>query len=220
MKNYYKISVGQFGYPQPEDKYGKITYSLDNGCPTCWVGHEQKNAFRFGKSLKRLKKQITGLHWVFDQVFVREIVKTTFEKENLTGINYSVPVYNKTGEPIPEFYQLRVDTILSAALLNDDLNTEICEYPKNEKTIKFLKAIESKLIEGPFCGQKKYNFPQGQILKFSKEAFIGQPDFVRTYEWFGSGGSANRPILVSERVKEIIEHNMFKGASFNKVALV
>lgn len=219
MNNYYHISTGQFGYPQPESKYGKVTYSKKEGCPTCWIGHQQIEEFRFRGEPKPLKNQITGLNWVFDQIFVREIVKTVIEAEKFTGVEFSSPVYNKNKESIPEFYQLRINTVLPPALLNKDLGTEICEFPKDEKMVKFLKANGSKLVEGPFCGQLKHNFPQGQVLTFSKEVFDGQPDFVRTHEWFGSGGSANRPILVSERVKELFENKMFKGAFFKKIEL-
>ena len=220
MKNYYHITTAQFGYPQPESKYEKITYSSADGCPTCSIGLKQISEFRFRGAPKPLKKQITGLNWVFDQVFVREIVKAVFEREQVTGLTFSTPLFHKNGLPIPEFYQLRVDTVIAPALLNTDLGTERCELPRDEKTVKFLMANGSKLVEGPFCGQLKYNFPQGQTLAFKKEAFGRQPDFIRTHEWFGSGGSANRPILVSETVKELIEENKFKGAFFEKVELI
>lgn len=219
MNNYFHISTVNFGYPQPESKYNSITYSDKVGCPTCWIGHQQIDEFRFRGEPKPLKNQITGLNWVFDQIFVRKIVKTVFEEERFTGVEFSSPVYNKNKKPILEFYQLRINTVLKPSLLNMDLGTEICEFPKNEKSAKFLKTNRSKLVEGPFCGQLKYNFPQGQVLTFKKEVFDGQPDFVRTYEWFGSGGSANRPILVSERVKEVIEEKMFKRAFFEKLEL-
>ena len=220
LKKYYHITTGQFGYPQPENSYEKITYSTDEGCPTCSIGHKQINEFRFRGEPKPKKSQITGLNWVFDQIFVREIVKSTFETKELTGVEFSSPVYNKNGESIPKFYQLRINTILPASLLNTDLGTEVCEYPKDKKMVKFLKKNGSRLVEGPFCGRLKYNWPQRQqILTFKKDAFYRQLDFVRIYEWFGSGASANRLILVSESVKETIENNMFKGAFFKKVEL-
>ena len=219
MRDYYHISTGQFGYPQPENSYRTSTYSTDEGCPTCEIGKVQSNPFRFRGEPKPTKNHITGLNWVFDEIFVRQVVKAIFEQEGLSGISFNVPVDHKSDQPIPEFYQLSIQTVLPPSLLNENLGIEICEYPKDEKTIKFLKANGSRLVEGPFCGNKKFNFPQGQTLTFKKEAFADAPDFVRTYEWFGSGGSASRPILVSENVKNIIEQKMFKGAFFNKIEL-
>lgn len=79
--------------------------------------------------------------------------------------------------------------------------------------------MDSPLVKGPFCGQIKYNFPQGQRMSFNMEAFENAPDFIRTYEWFGSGGSSNRPILISEKVKNIIEKNKWRGAFLDPIEL-
>ena len=219
MTNYYTISTGQFGYPQPEDNYEELTYSPNLGCQTCQIGNSQISEFRFRGTPKPLKNDFTGLNWVFDQIFARQKVKNLFEEEGISGIEYTIPVDHKTGTNIPEFYQLRVGTILPPSLLNTDLKSETCEYPKNDKMLSFLITNGSRLVKGPFCGNSKFNFPIGQTLKFKKEAFINQPDFLRTFEWFGSGGSGNRPILVSERAKKIIESNKLRGVQFEPVEL-
>ena len=112
MKNWYHIQTGQFGYPQPEDYYEEITYETSNACLTCNIGLEQKNEFRFKSEPKAKHSQILGLNWVFDQIFVRQIVKEVFEKEKVTGITFSQPVNNKTGFQIQGLYQLRVDNIV------------------------------------------------------------------------------------------------------------
>jgi len=42
--------------------------------------------------------------------------------------------------------------------------------------------------------------------------YVAGPLTVKTHEWFGSGGgSAGRPILISQRVKHIIERMKWKG---------
>jgi hypothetical protein len=221
MNNWYHIRTGQFGYPQPEDDLGylKLTYEPNIGCPTCNIGISQNNPFRFRTEPKAKNSQFLGLNWIFDQIFVREEVKAEFEKNGITGINFSRPIFHKSEKEMETIYQLHVDTILPEALIGNNLTVEKCEYPTDKKMLKFLKANGSKLVEGPFCGELKYNFPQGQKLRFDKEVFNNLPDFVRTNEWFGSGGSANRPILISEKVKNLIELNKWRGAFLDQVEL-
>jgi hypothetical protein len=223
LTNWYHITTGQFGYPQPESNFGYIdkTYDTSNACLTCSIGLQQKDEFQFRSEPKAKHSQFIGLNWVFDQIFVRQIVKDIFEQEKITGLNFSQPVINKTGLSVEGIYQLRVDNLISSGLSTENLKTESCELPKDKGTLKFLKANNSKLAEGPFCGQTKYNFPQGDNnLKINSPAFEGQPDVVRLGYYFGSGGSANRPILVSERIKELIERERWRGAFLNQVELL
>lgn len=224
MNNWYQIGTGQFGYPQPEDTYEEIIYDSTNACLTCNIGLEQKNEFRFKSEPKAKHSQFLGLNWVFDQIFVRQIVKDVFEKEEVTGITFSQPVINKTGIQIQGLYQLRVDNIVNEGLFTDNLKTEICECPKDEKMVKFLLSVgsgKSKLVEGPFCGQTKYNFPQGDnCIKLKLEAIKNKTDFVRLGYYFGSGGSANRPIIISDKVKQIIEREKWRGAFLKQIKLL
>ena len=96
----------------------------------------------------------------------------------------------------------------------------VMEYTDNS-SLKFLTAIKSKLVEGHFCGRTKYNFPQGDNhLKIKSAAFNNKNDFIRLDYYFGSGGSANRPILVSERIKQIIDREKWRGAFLQQIELV
>lgn len=220
--NWYHIVTGQFGYPQPADDFGYLqeTYIPHAGCPTCNRGKIQNKPFRFRSEPKAKHSQFIGLNWVFDEIFVREPVKSVFEKNGITGIRFSRPVFHKSGKELETIYQLHVDTVLPPDLVADDLTTETCEYPKDKKERKHLKAIGSKLAEGPFCGAVKYNFPQTSKMRFEASCFAGQPDMVRTHEWFGSGGSANRPILLSQKVKNLIDQYQWRGAFLNEIELV
>ncbi len=223
MPNWYHITTGQFGYPQPESDFDYIykTYDTSKACLTCSRGLQQKDEFRFRSEPKAKHSQFMGLNWVFDQIFVRQIVKDIFEQEKISGLNFSHPIINKTGLPVEGIYQLRVGNLISSGLSTENLKTETCELPKDKSTLKFLKANNSKLAEGPFCGQTKYNFPQGDnFLKIKSPVFEGQPDFVRLDYYFGSGGSANRPILVSERIKQLIEKEKWRGAFLQQIQLV
>ena len=189
---WYLINTGQFGYSQPEETYLEDTYDLTAGCPTCENGKALKNAFRFRSEPKAKHSQFLGLNWVFDEVFVREVVKNVFEEHRITGVDFVRRVRHKTGEALDTIYHMRVGTILPPALRTDGLRTEKCEMPKDPVMIKFLKANGSRLVKGPLCGSVKFNYPQGnenQIIMHAS-AFVSSPDIVRMHEWFGGGGSA------------------------------
>lgn len=217
--NWYFISTGQFGYPQPENDFGylNLTYDSTVGCPTCGVGKSQCKPFRFKSEPNAKNNQFLGLNWVFDQIFVRDVVKVEFERNGITGVGFSRPILHKSEKELETIYQTHVDTILPKALIGDNLTTETCKYPTDKKSLKFVETIGSQLVKGPFCGKLKYNYPQGQKMVFDTKAFRNLPDFVRTHEWFGSGGSASQPILISEKVKNLIESNKWRGAFLQQV---
>jgi len=216
---WYLAFTGQSGYPQPEDRYLEETYDLGAGCPTCQVGKKLKRAFRFKSEPKAGHSQFLGLNWVFDEVFVRDGVKNVFEEEGITGVEFARPVRHKTGEPLETVYHMRVGTVFPPALRADGLNTEKCEMPTDPATIRFLTANGSKLVKGPFCGAVKFNYPQGVQMRLAATPFAAAPDIVRMNEWFGSGGSAGRPVLMSQRVKDLVERMKWKGLTFNPIRI-
>ncbi len=220
--NWYRIGTRQFGYPQPEDTYLEMTYDLSGACRTCGIGKKLKNPFRFSFEPKARQNQFIGLNWVFDEVFVLDMVKAVFEKEGVTGVEFVRPVRHSTGEPLETIYHLRVGTILPAGLRAEKLRKERCEVPHDPDMVKFLTANGSRLVTGPFCGTTKFNYPQrseGEIV-MSASALMSPPDFVRMGEWFGSGASTGRPILISQCGKEIIDRLKWKGLTFSPIHLV
>ena len=100
------------------------------------------------------------------------------------------------------------------------IRTAVEEKPTYKKQIGFIKKQNPVFIGKPFCGEKKYNFPKRGVITFKKEIFNNQPDFVKPFEWFGSGGSATRPILVSQKIRQTIIERKFRGAFFRPLALV
>lgn len=54
---------------------------------------------------------------------------------------------------------------------------------------------------------------------FSSRAFEEAPDVVRSHEWFGSGASAFRLILVSQAFRRMVVSNKWRGLHFEPVAL-
>ena len=219
---WFKISTGQFGYPQPEENFGylNMTYDTTNACPTCHMGIRQISEFRFKSEPKAKHSDFIGLNWVFDQIFVREHVREILEKENVTGISFSTPLQNKTSKPLVTIQQLHVDTLITAGLVTENLKIEVCEYPKEASSIKFLEAMGGHLLKGPFCGQIKYNYPPYNSFSFRNGSFINMPDFVRLKTWFGSGASSSQPIFVSKKVKDIVAKHKWRGIFMNSVKFV
>lgn len=219
---WFHLSTGQFGYPQPEKDFGYLnqTYDLSNACPTCHIGLVQKKEFRFKSEPKATHSQFLGLNWVFDQIFIRTPIIDIFHKEGITGISLSPPVLHKTSQPLDTIRQLHVNTVLDGAIITNELKNEICEYPKDKGQIKFLSSMGSSLLKGPFCGQVKFNYPIGKQFYFKTNSFGNSPDFIRIKEWFGSGGSASQPIFVSNRVNEIIKRHNWRGAFLSPVKFI
>jgi len=216
--NWHHLSTGQVGYPQPEGGYLEQTYDFSVGCPVCQIGKQQKAPFRFRDEPKAKHSQFIGLNWVFDEIFVREEVKSIFEEEKVTGISFERPVKHKTGQPLESIYQLIVTTVLPEAIDTRDLVVERCELPTDPVVLRCLTAAGSRLVKGPFCGSRKYNYPQETPFRVSRRALDSQPSIVRLSEWFGSGGSAGRPILISDRVKQIIDRAGWRGAFMTPIS--
>jgi hypothetical protein len=220
--NWYRIDTGQFGYPQPEDTYLEGTYDLSAACLTCGIGKKLRNPFRFSSEPKAKHSQFIGLNWVLDEVFVRDVVKVVFEDQGVTGVEFVRPLRHKTGEPLETIYHVRVGTVLPPALRTEKLRKEKCEMPHDLDMIKFLTANRSSLVKGPFCSATKFNYPQRdeEEIVMPISAFMSAPDLVRMHEWFGSGGYAGRPILISQRVKEIIDRRKWRGLTFSPINLI
>lgn len=220
--NWYLIQSGQFGYPQPEGTWREELYDLTAGCPTCEIGKRLRGPFRFRSEPKAKHSHFIGLNWIFDEVFVGDVVKAVLEEQRVTGVDFVRPLRHKTGEPLETIYHMRVDTVLPPALQIGALFMETCAVPKERAEFKFLAAIGSRLVKGPFCGAVKYNYPQGPeaAITLSRSAFDSAPDVVRMHEWFGSGGSAGRPILISQRLKDIIDQMAWRGLTFSPISMI
>lgn len=221
---WYRILTGQFGYPQPDDDLGYLsaTYDLSDACPTCGIGKKQENPFRFKSEQKAKKSQFLGLNWVFDQIFIRDEIKEKIEEENIRGISFSRPVIHKSGEPMVSIYQMHVETYLSEPIEGDNLRTQTCEMPKDPAMLKFLKASGSTLAKGPFCSQRKFNYPKSEDERICipVSSIDENADAVRMNEWFGSGGSSGQPIIFSEQFKNFIERMSWRGISFHPIDII
>jgi hypothetical protein len=65
----------------------------------------------------------------------------------------------------------------------------------------------------------KYHRPLLNQTTYTAEVFTKAPDIVKSHEWFGSGGSAFREVLVSQKVARLIIGHKLGGIRFVPVAL-
>jgi hypothetical protein len=190
--------TSHFGYPQPEDGfvYRSSTYQPGSVCE-CGIRGEQVMPFRFRKAPSQTRSHLLQLNWVFDEFFVSVEARRTMEDVGLSGFFFCAPVLHRSGEPIPGWFQLCVTTTLPAALLPQSLDTEQCST----------------------CRKVKFNHPRGKMLRFDKAVFKKLPDIVRTEEWFGSGGSAYRVTLISQRFARLVLNKLWRGVWMQPISL-
>jgi hypothetical protein len=180
-----------YGYPQPnEDSFGflEATYDLSGYCRHCGVGLKQVAPFQMKFEPKWGRNRILQLNWVFDEYFVTpDVWRDIFEPIGVGCRSVRSP---KKGE-LKTVVQLAVEEKISISTEGMTANT--CEY----------------------CGRVKYE----PVKRGPFPALRGRPtkDIVRTVEYFGSGSSANRGVLVSQRLHAALRIAKVRGASFRPV---
>jgi hypothetical protein len=218
MRWYELSTTGHFGYPQPENSYAIETYD-PLYCDRCAIGGNQVIPFRMRSEPKAHHSQFLKLNWVFDEIFVRPEVRSEFQSLNVEGCEFESVLHHKTGKSLESIYQLRIHRTLQAALVTDGLQTVTCK-PDNEEGPPWHGGGQPRYApDYPYCGRVKYHWPQSQPLQFYATAFSTAPDIVKSLEWFGSGGSASRAILASERVIAAIKKHGWRGAKWSEIEL-
>ena len=220
------------GYPQPEHQFGyrKIVYR--EVCFRCGMFERQIAPFRFKKSID-MPSGFTQLGWVHDAFFVRPEILEEITKAGITGVSAGPAVYHSTGEECADRVQLLIPTVIACAETSR-LPTVTCR-PDNEEVValreKFAKrkplserrALPPELEEHlrkwkekfaaiPYCGRVKYHPPTSLALIPGR--LTDAPDLFQTAEWFGSGGSAFRLTLVSDRLANFVREHRWKGLEF------
>ena len=174
------------GYPMPDEDggYRRATYDLGAFCPECGVGVRQKAPFRIRGEPKWGRRTVMQLNWVFDEVFVApELWRMCFQPR---GVGYWPVLDFKKGHELQTVVQLRVDDLLEDEFDLGDHGFEVC----------------------PICRRKKYlPFTRGMFPPMRKP--LNEVHAIRVQEWFGSGASARRPILISgEIARQLLEINV------------
>ncbi|AEG01993.1 hypothetical protein Metme_3632 [Methylomonas methanica MC09] len=186
---YLKITPNwHHGYPEPSDtnEYRELTYNLDEYCPKCGIGKRQKAPFRFKKSPVWGQKNILQLNWIFDEYFVKsEIWQEDFEP---FGIGCRPVVLDKSGRELDSVVQLELTEQVELHDL-DDARVETCDV----------------------CGRSKYLPLTG---RFMPAPAATNAAMFRSNQYFGSGASAWRMVIISQELYAKAQSANLKGVSY------
>lgn len=146
-----------------------------------------------------------GINWEFDSIFVSAEIKSLIENENMKGIRFS-NVHRSKDRIVEGAYQLQIEQTLQKGFSNYNTKTITCKQ-NNEEDFNKDKSVL-------YCGRVKYHHPRIGGYLFDKSIFDRQFNLVKSFEYFGSGGSTNRLIICSRKFKEFYIKNKLKGLSF------
>ncbi|MDP3389236.1 MAG: hypothetical protein Q8Q45_07685 [Methylococcaceae bacterium] len=183
------VSKWHHGYPEPSDTimgFMELTYNVQNYCQKCGIGAFQKAPFRFKKSPVWGQRNILQLNWIFDEYFVKpEIWREVFEP---FGIGCRPVVLDKSGRELDSVVQLELTEL---AELNDldDLPFDTCAS----------------------CGRIKYLPITGRFMPPPNKTSAAM---FRSNQYFGSGASANRMVIVSQELFAKAQSAGLKGVSY------
>jgi len=211
-------ALGHHGYPQPEDDYHPATYDESDYCPICGMGGVQNAPFRLRAEPRALHSQFVQLNWIFDEFFIRHEVREGLRGADITGIDSLAPVLHKKARPSEQVAQMVVKTTLRPALDPTGLQPVTCK-PQNEEWHSGQQLRPAELEGRPYCGRVKYHSMRKGSFRFDRNAFAGAPDVVKSHEWFGSGGSAHRLVIVSQRFRQTVVTAKWRGVSFEPIEL-
>lgn len=210
---FFEVSAqGHHGYPQPQDSYGKLVYS--SHCLRCGIHGEQIAPFRF-KPQRAAHLSFLQLNWVFDVFFVRPEIAADLKTSTITGISFGPALDHRGGRALSERVQLLIPTIVRCAETSR-LPTVTCRPNNEESEFENLGGGEKRYGPStPYCGRLKSYPPTS--LAISLEGLGDLPDLFQTAEWFGSGGSAHRLTLASERFVALVRQHGWSGLEFDRV---
>lgn len=209
--NWFIINPKPFQYPQPENNFNylKATFELNNYCSVCGIGKIQNAPFRLKSVPKSSSNQFLGLHWVFDAIFVKPEVAQLFIQENIKGISFTHPVLHKSNIEADTILQLHIKTTLEKGFDPYNSKTITCKI-KNEENCNHDENLN-------YCNRIKYHHPMIGGYLFDMHIFDPGFEIVQSHEYFGSGASASKLLIVSKRIKNLIENLKLKGLSFTPI---
>jgi hypothetical protein len=180
------------GYPQPdEDRFGyrEATCDVAEFCTQCGIGLKQKAPFRMRAEPKWGRNGILQLHWVFDEFFVTPEVWSSVFHPNGVGCQ---PVLDLKGSELKTVVQLVIQDEVGVVV--EGLATERCAR----------------------CGRlKSLPVTRGAFPPLANEPSVRM---AKTQEYFGSGASAHRGVLISQEVARALAAEKLRGASVRPVA--
>jgi hypothetical protein len=176
------------GYPQPDEGsfgYLAATFDLRDYCEKCGVGRRQSAPFQMKREPKWGRRGILQLNWVFDEFFVRpDVWKAVFSP---FGVGCRAVLDTQEAE-LETVVQLNVEEEVD--VVTDGLVPEVCDVCDRVKYLPHTRGRFPALI----------STPEGSMVK--------------TSQWFGSGGAADRRLLVGQALRRALVEKKVRGVSY------
>lgn len=180
------LAKSHHGYPEPSDDNGYLqaTFDLTDYCSTCGIGLKQRAPFRVKRASIPKDRSILQLNWIFDEYFVTPRFWSAVFKPFDIGYR---PVLDTNGNELDSVVQLDV--------------TEIGD----------LKLGDSACSACPNCGRMKYRLLlRGPLPEPPETTAV----ISKSSQYFGSGASAFRLVLVSHVLYDRLREAGVKGVGF------
>jgi len=188
------ISAFEQGYPQPKSDWPLKQLSYENVCPKCGV-YNQVASLRIQKEPHVGKKSFMSPIWV-GEIFCTSEVISALRDVQANGFDAWDVKIHKTNEISAVVQQLYISSVMPSGLevdnSHDRVVCSICHTTKHSPHVKGSMRIDRK-------------------------AFRKDLDFMKTWEWFGSGLIAFREILISNRIACLILDRKWKGVRLKPV---
>jgi len=181
------------GYPQPEDSYVQEAYSSDGHCRRCGIVPSQVAPFRMRAEPKWGRRSVMQLNWIFDEFFVRRDVWD--ERFAPLGFAALEVIHHKTGRPLETVLQWDLRSSDAAVLQMSDSTATYCEACERPKYLPH--------VRGCFPG-------------FTHRSTLPSTVY-RSAQWFGSGASAWRAILIPQHVRHAVGGEDVRGWGYYPV---
>lgn len=240
-RSWFSVGVrGHSGYPQPETNFQYLKMVYEGVCMRCGIFDRQVAPFRFKRSGRASPSGFTQLNWVHDAFFVPPSLAEEILEADISGVSFRPAVFHRADVECTDRVQMVVPTTVTCAETSK-LPTVTCK-PENEEVVELralfakwdtihyggkppalspeaqerVRKAKEQMSAIPFCGRVKFHPPTALALK--PDSLKDAPDLFQTAEWFGSGGSAFRLTLASERFVSLIKERRWKGLVFQSAS--
>ncbi|CAN5894777.1 hypothetical protein BH11VER1_BH11VER1_01850 [soil metagenome] len=185
--------VGTYQYPQPEENWGHDSYDESNSCSKCHVGISQSKPIRLKSDFKQKNSAFFGLFWSYDVVLTRpHIIRILKEAFGAKHFNTLPVIHHKSGIKFEDLVQIVIPILETDLIIDDEIQREHCAQ----------------------CGSNRnVRKERGMVLTRGVSPQASSPIYL-TKEWFGSGGSSHRQIVVSNDFMDFVTRNKLRGFSF------
>jgi len=181
------------GYPQPKELefgYLQATYDLTDYCERCGIGLKQKAPFQMKREPKWGSKGILQLNWVFDEYFVTpKVWKEVFEPHGIECRS----VLSVSGTKLETVLQL---------VIGDEVDIVEAGLATEGSCSKCGRTKFVPVTRGPFPALTRD--PSAAVEK--------------TKQYFGTGASAFKGIVVTKALADTLLAKKLRGVSFRPVA--